>query len=103
MDENSAPVAVTHNQAAHRFEAQADGHRAHLQYRLSGESIVFIHTGVPPPIENRGIGSSLVQAGLDYARAQRLTVVPQCPFVEAYMRRHRCELDLLESSSRKPY
>ena len=34
------------------------------------------------------MADKLSHAGLEYARGKRLTVVPICPFVAAYMRRH---------------
>ena len=76
------------NEAARRFEAEVEGKMGVLEYRMAGHSIVFTHTGVPPEIEGRGIASELTRAGLEYARAQRLKVVPQCPFVREYLARH---------------
>jgi predicted GNAT family acetyltransferase len=39
-------------------------------------------------MEGQGIAGRLVKAALDDARSQRLTVVPICRFVAAYIRRH---------------
>ena len=36
----------------------------------------------------RGLGTALVTGALDDARARGLRVVPLCPFVDAFMRRH---------------
>ncbi len=49
--------------------------------------IVFTHTGVPPALEGRGIGSALAKTGLEYARANNLEVVPLCSFVRGYIER----------------
>jgi predicted GNAT family acetyltransferase len=64
-----------------------DGHLAELDYQRTGNEILFTHTGVPSALEGRGIGSALARAGLEYARAEGLTVVPLCPFVRSYIDR----------------
>ena len=89
-------VDVVRNDALKQFEAELDNSTALLQYRMSGHSIVFLHTEVPEAFEGRGVGSALARAGLDYARQQGLQVVPLCPFVDAYLRRHPDDLDLVD-------
>ena len=89
------PHNVVHDPAAGRFELRVEGRLCELVYHRAGGTIVFTHTGVPPELEGRGLGSLLVRAGLDYARAQGLKVVPLCPFVGAYLRRHPEYQDLV--------
>ena len=86
---------VVHDTAAGRFQIEEGGRLAVLDYSLAGGTITFVHTGVPPELEGRGIGSKLARAGLDYARREALSVVPQCPFVLAYVHRHKEYADLL--------
>jgi len=81
-------IDVFHNDEAHRFELTVDGHLAVLDYLLRGEIIIFTHTGVPPAIGGRGLGSKLVETGLDYAREKGLKVRSLCWFVSKYMRLH---------------
>ena len=81
-------VAVAHNQEANRFELTVNGHRAVLDYMLKGEIIIFTHTGVPPSIGGRGLGSKLVKTGLEYARDKGLRVRSMCWFVSKYIRLH---------------
>ncbi len=81
-------VLVVNNEAAHRFEVQVDSEIAVIEYGLVDESIVFIHTEVPDALAGQGIAQKLAQTALAYARAQRHTVVPLCPFVASYIRRH---------------
>ena len=91
----SSEVVVTHQPDSHRFEVNADGYVAVLEYVLTGQVITFTHTGVPGELEGRGIGSALVRTGLDYARAQSLKVVPLCSFVASYIQRKPEYQDLL--------
>lgn len=87
---------VTHNSEDHRFEMTVDGHLAVLNYILKGEIIIFTHTGVPPAIGYRGLGSKLVETGLNYARENGLKVRSTCWFVSKYIRRHKEYQDLLK-------
>jgi uncharacterized protein len=79
---------VVDNRAEHEFELVVDGHRAIAAYQLEEGVIVFTHTIVPKAIEGRGVASKLIKAALDSARDRGLRVVPQCPFVKAYIERH---------------
>jgi len=86
---------VTHDRRKRRFELEEDGHKGFLTYNLADGAVVFTHTIVPPEMEGRGIGSRIVRAGLDFARAEGLKVVPQCSFVRGYIERHPEHGDLV--------
>ena len=80
--------SITNNTLKHRFETEIGPRTAFLNYRIADGVITFTHTEVPQAINGRGIGTALVKAGLDYAAAQKLGVVPQCPFVAAFLESH---------------
>jgi uncharacterized protein len=79
---------IENNEAAHRWEAHYGQHLAVAEYRRLSGTLFFIHTEVPPELEGQGIASRLVQAALDDARTKHLAVVPFCPYVASYIRRH---------------
>lgn len=79
---------VRNNTAQRRFELDEGGRTSFATYRLASGVITFLHTEVPPALSGRGIGSRLIRGALEFARAQGLKVVPQCPFVAAYMAKH---------------
>ncbi len=85
---NPPGLTVEHNSQAGRFEVKKDGHLSVLEYQLAEGKIIFTHTGVPEALGGQGLGSRLAVAGLDYARAQGLKVVPQCPFIAGYIQKH---------------
>lgn len=62
--------------------------KAILQYDLSPSRIAFLHTEVPESFRGPGIAGALARAGLEFAREQKLGVVPYCPFVRSYIKRH---------------
>jgi predicted GNAT family acetyltransferase len=57
--------------------------------------VALLHTEVAPELEGRGFGSALVGHALDEARERGLRVVPLCPFVDAFIRRHPAYADLV--------
>lgn len=93
-------TSVQRNEAANRFEIVADGETAVLDYRLQPDTITFVHTGVPPKLEGRGLAKRLAVAGLAFARDNGLSVVPLCPFVASYIKRHPNELDIVREDYR---
>ena len=66
-----------------------------IAYRLEPGTVVLVHTHVDPAFEGRGLGGRLVEGALGDIRARGLGVVPLCPFVNAYIRRHRKYADLV--------
>jgi predicted GNAT family acetyltransferase len=88
-------LAIRHNAAAGRFEADVDGGVAHADYRMRGEVMGIVHTEVPVAAEGRGIAGQMVRAALDHARAHGLRVQPLCSYVRNYMHRHPDTHDLL--------
>ncbi|PZQ63020.1 MAG: N-acetyltransferase [Sphingomonas taxi] len=86
---------VRDNRSEQEFELALGGHRAVAAYQLEGDTIVFTHTVVPPEIEGRGVGTKLIRGALDLVRDRGLKVVPQCPFVRAYIEKHPDVRDLL--------
>ncbi|MFL9840282.1 GNAT family N-acetyltransferase [Sphingomonas sp. ST-64] len=86
---------IRDNAERHRFEMTVDGHLARADYRIEDGVITLTHTIVPPALEGQGIASRLIRHALSEARARGLKVVPQCPFVAAYIRKHPEWEDLL--------
>src|SRR3954462_14640478 len=95
MNANLDDVTVANNETAQRYEARVDGQLAVIIYQQVGDRIVFIHTEVPEALEGHGIAGKMAQVALDDARARRLEVIPQCPFVASYIRRHPEYADLV--------
>jgi predicted GNAT family acetyltransferase len=86
---------VRNNTAQNRFELDVDGAQAVAYYRMAPGVMTFIHTEVPQALSGRGIGTKLIRGALEMVRAQGLKVVPQCPFVSAFMGKHSEYNDLL--------
>jgi hypothetical protein len=94
---------VRDNPERSRYELLVDGRPAGFSlYRLDGERITMYHTEVEPGYEGRGLGDELARAALDDVRRRALVLVPRCPFIAAYIRRHPDDyLDLVAPGLRK--
>ena len=66
-----------------------------VDYHAQPGLITVLHTEVDPAFEGQGVGSRLVEGMLDDIRARGLRVLPICPFVRAYVRRHPEVRDLV--------
>jgi uncharacterized protein len=86
---------LTLNDQRQRFELAVDGEIAFIDYRLDGNKLTLVHTEVPEALEGRGVGGKIVKLALAYARANALTVIPECAFVRSYLERHPEERDVV--------
>jgi uncharacterized protein len=87
---------VVNNTSQHRYELAVEGHIAATYYTLADGVITFVHTEVPPELGGKGIGSKLIRGALDQVRADGLKVIPECPFVKAFIEKHADYQDLLK-------
>lgn len=96
-------VAVRDDPGRLRYELLLDDEVVgEIQYRLTRDAVVLVHTEVSPSLEGRGLGARLVAGALDDIRARGLHVVPICPFVRRYIRRHPEYGDLVVREAEVP-
>jgi uncharacterized protein len=89
-------IAVQDNPSELRYELLRDKHVVgEILYRVKADAFVLLHTEVLPSLEGKGLGALLVAGALDDIRARGLQVVPLCPFVRSYIRRHPDYADLV--------
>lgn len=96
-----ADVDVTNNTEAHRFEVNLDGETAFAEYRLKPGVIILPHTVVPPSFEGKGIAGALARYAFGYARSEGLMVIPTCPFMSAWVKKHPEQQDIVDPSCRE--
>ena len=89
-------IEVVDNPDAHRWELrQGDRLLGLARYAIvpaseaSPERVVFFHTEVRPEYEGRGLASVLARRALDATMGSGRTVVAMCPYIRAWVRRHR--------------
>lgn len=91
-------ILVANNIEESRFEVKVEEHLAVIDYFYKRGEIVFTHTGVPEPLEGQGLASKMARFVLDFARSEGLKVIPRCPFIRSYIRRHSEYTDLVSDS-----
>jgi predicted GNAT family acetyltransferase len=80
--------SVIDDTAEHQFTVSIDGTTARLEYKLHGDRLHLLHTEVPEAFRGQGVGGRLLEAALAKARADRLTIVPWCPYAREWLNEH---------------
>lgn len=88
-------ISIHHQSDRDRFETEVDGQTCVLDYRLRDDVMTMNRVYVPPPVEGRGIASKLTRFALDHCRNEGLQVLPRCPYVAAWIKRHDEYADLV--------
>ena len=89
---------VEHELERQRFVVRLPEGAGELVYRRTPSGALdLVHTGVDPRVRRRGIGESLVRAAFAYARANRLQVIPTCPFIARWLEKHPGDRDVVAS------
>jgi predicted GNAT family acetyltransferase len=87
---------IRHDEPGRRFTVDLDGQVAELTYReLDARTLDFNHTYVPAALRGAGVAGALAAHALDWARASERTVVPSCPYVAVFLRKHPEYADLV--------
>jgi uncharacterized protein len=81
-------VHVQHDKAERRFHVQVSKGSGELTYAQVGDTIDLQHTFVEEPARKAGVADALVRAAMDYAHGEGFRVVPSCPYVRAWLKRH---------------
>ncbi len=87
----SEQIQVQHETEKSRFAITVDGALAgfaEYRSRAGGSKRDFMHTEIDPAFGGRGLGGTLVSSALESTQAAGLTIIPRCPFVAAWLRRH---------------
>jgi uncharacterized protein len=90
-------VAIVDTPERERFEARIGSKVIGFsQYRLRDGSIDLLHTEIDPDYEGKGIGSQLAKGVLTEVIGRGLAVTVRCPFISAYLRRHKADYPTMD-------
>ena len=83
-------IVVKHDKTKHQFTSEVEGKIAKLDYLVmpDGKILDYVSTYVPPELRGRQIAGQIVKAALEYAKENKLRVIPSCSFVQAYIEGH---------------
>ncbi|MEU4685839.1 GNAT family N-acetyltransferase [Streptomyces xinghaiensis] len=89
MSESSTTAVVERVDTERRYEILVEGRRVGLTaYRDLGGRRVFFHTEIDEAFAGQGLAPQLVQQALDDVRASGMRIVPVCPYVAKFLKRH---------------
>jgi predicted GNAT family acetyltransferase len=77
---------IEHERSGHRgaFVWMREGARlAELTYTVAGTRVIIDHTQVDDALRGTGAGRKLVQAAVEWARAENQKMIPLCPFARS--------------------
>jgi len=95
-------MKIEHDETGSRFVVHLDGDDAELAYTIVGPKLIDLqHTYVPASARGKGVAEALAEAAFEYARERGYRVVPTCPFVRMWLRRHKEQAGLVDSSYAK--
>jgi len=71
-----------------RFEIEINGKYAFINYGEFGKQIALVHTETEPELKGKGAASAVVEKTLQYLEVNDKSLLPFCPYVFAYIKRH---------------
>jgi len=91
---------VVHDETERKFSVTLGNDTAYLSYhRIDRDTLSYAHVWVPVAHRNKGVAAAVTLAALNYAATAGLRVVPACPYVAAYIRRHPRFSDLVRPTT----
>jgi len=88
MKEEYENIALIKNDAENKFQMTVDGHTAFILFKERENIISLIHTESPDELAGRGVATAIIEKTLQYLDENNYTLVPLCPLVYAYIKRH---------------
>lgn len=76
------------NQEDKQYEIQAESQVIRIEYIKAQDKIYLTHTEVPQSLEGKGYGSQIIKMALEDIEEKELTLIPMCPFVAGYIKKH---------------
>ena len=84
----SEPVREEEGSKGRWVIREGEGQAEMTYSRLSPTKIIVDHTGVDDALRGRGLADRLAERAVADVRAAGETIVPLCPFLAAWARRH---------------
>lgn len=88
MKEEYQSLRLIKNTNENRFEMKVGESLAIIMYRELPRKIALMHTEVEPALEGKGAATAIIEKALDYIEKNNLKLIPLCPLVAAYIKRH---------------
>ena len=84
----STDYKLINNEGENRFEFNIDGAIALINYIKNNRVYYLVHTEVPEELQGKGIAGILVDKTLNYIENGGFKMMPFCPYIQSYLKRH---------------
>ncbi len=81
-------IPLIKNEDDHRFEIFVDQYKAFIDYKETSSQIWLIHTEADPALSGKGAAKAVVEKTLEYIKDSGKKLLPFCPYVFAYIKKH---------------
>jgi predicted GNAT family acetyltransferase len=94
-------IQHSNNEKNGSFEAFLDGtHAGLMTYTWAGDDRFIIdHTEVEEAYNGKGVGKEMLMAAIDFARKNKKSIIPLCPFAKATIQKHEELQDVLVNTT----
>lgn len=66
-----------------------------MTYTVAGTRVIIDHTQVDASLRGEGVGAKLVQAAVEWARAENARLMPLCPYAKSVFDKTPAYADVL--------
>ncbi|MFT4019575.1 N-acetyltransferase [Terrimonas sp.] len=88
MNEQFISLPLINNTRENRFEMVVDGATSIIEYRQLPGALALLHTEVPQILEGKGVAAAIVEKTFNYAKENNVKIIPLCPYVLVYLKKH---------------
>lgn len=88
MNEEYIETPLIKNLEKKRFELKVGNYAAFIDYKEHKKKISLIHTETPEKLKGKGAATALIEKTLSYIEKHGYTLIPICPLVVSYLKRH---------------
>ena len=81
-------IPLEKNEEKKRFEININGYYAFIDYREMGRQIALVHTETDKELAGTGAAKAVVEKTLHWLEEQNKSLLPFCPYVFGYIKRH---------------
>lgn len=88
MNEEYLTLPLVKNIEEKRFELKVGNYMAFIDYKEHDKKIWLIHTEAADELQGKGAATAVIEKTLSYIEENGYTLIPLCPLVAAYLKRH---------------
>lgn len=86
MDLSKLPLVDEED--SRQFVMVVGGHRVRMEYDRTPDRIFLTHLLVPSAVDGDEVSAVLTEKVLAWVESRNMRLVPYCPYVKTYLRRH---------------